>query len=293
MQRATSTLLLAARRANSVPQIARNAATAFTPASHSRPLLNKVYHRSLGLDMAMTINASCQVRGFASKKDSKKGGKGGKKNSSADDDDDDEDTGSRKGKGGKSSGASSGSEMTFDPLDLEKKMGQCLERLKKDFTTMRAGTANPAILDPVMVKVDNKMVPLRDLAQVSIKDAKTLMVNVSDVELITSVEKAIREAGLNLNPIADNKAVKVPVPKPTKEFRESLTKLASASAEKAKTIIRKLRQDGMKELKKDLKSGMSEDENFGLEKKAQTMHDKYIKDIDDALKAKSKEIMSN
>ncbi|KAF9992450.1 hypothetical protein BGZ79_003064 [Entomortierella chlamydospora] len=81
--------------------------------------------------------------------------------------------------------------------------------------------------------------------------------------------------------------------RPTKEFRESLTKLAAANAEKAKTIIRKLRQDGMKELKKDLKAGMSSDENYTLEKKAQTMHDKYIKDIEDALKAKTKEIMSN
>ncbi|KAI8596884.1 ribosome recycling factor [Dissophora ornata] len=183
--------------------------------------------------------------------------------------------------------------MTFDPLDLEKKLGQCLERLKKDFTTMRAGTANPAILDPVMVKLEGKMVPLRDLAQVSIKDAKTLVVSVSDAELTTPIEKAIREAGLNLNPIADNKAVRVPVPKPTKEFRESLTKLASTAAEKAKTIVRKLRQDGMKDLKKDLKAGMSEDKNYTLEQKAQTLHDKYIKDIEDALKAKTKEIMSN
>ncbi|KAF9115165.1 hypothetical protein BGX27_008756 [Mortierella sp. AM989] len=294
MQRATLAFLAATKRINSVQQIAHNAKIALaTPISYSQPLLHRTHNGSLGMNMALSLNASCQIRGYASKKDSKKGGKGGKKNSNSDDDDDDDDSGSHKGKGGKSAGASSGSDMTYDPLDLEKKMGQCLERLKKDFTTMRAGTANPAILDPVMVKVGNKMVPMRDLAQVSIKDAKTLMVNVSDTELITTVEKAIREAGLNLNPIADNKAVKVPIPKPTKEFRESLTKLAAASAEKAKTIIRKLRQDGMKDLKKDLKSGMSADENFTLEKKAQTLHDKHIKDIEDALKAKTKEIMSN
>ncbi|KAF9398601.1 hypothetical protein BGX21_007567 [Mortierella sp. AD011] len=254
MQRATTAFLSTTRRIGSAQQITRNATIALTtPASISKSLFNKVHHGSLGMNMAMALSASFQIRGFASKKDSKKGGKGGKKNSS-DNDDNDEDNGSRKGKGGKSAPVES-TDMSFDPLDLEKKMGQCLERLKKDFTTMRAGTANPAILDPVMVKVENRMVPLRDLAQVSIKDAKTLMVNVSDTELITSVEKAIREAGLNLNPIADNKAVKVPVPKPTKEFRESLTKLAAANAEKAKTIIRKLRQDGMKELKKDLKAG--------------------------------------
>ncbi|KAF9575020.1 hypothetical protein EC968_004517 [Mortierella alpina] len=240
--------------------------------------------------MAMAMAASNQqIRCYA-----KKGGKavkGGKKGSNSDDDDED-DSNSRKGKN-KSSGSVSTGAMSFDPLDLEKKFSQCLERLKKDFTTMRAGTANPAILDPVMVKLEGKMVPLRDLAQVSIKDAKTLTVNVNDNELTAPIERAIREAGLNLNPIADNKAVRVPVPKPTKEFRESLTKMASASTEKAKTIIRKLRQDGMKDLKKDLKAGMSEDENYSLEKKAQTLHDKYIKDAEDALKAKTKEIMAN
>lgn len=85
------------------------------------------------------MSATCPFRGYASKKDNKKGGKGGKKSS----DDDDDDSGRGKGKGGKSAGASAPEEMSFDPLDLEKKMGQCLERLKRDFMTMRAGTANP------------------------------------------------------------------------------------------------------------------------------------------------------
>ncbi|KAF9099356.1 hypothetical protein BGX23_002803 [Mortierella sp. AD031] len=291
MQRATSTLLSATRR---IASINANAAWSMPTRQSTTPLLLRVNNSALvGKNMAMALNAStttCQFRGYASKKDTKKGGKSGKGGKKGDDDDDDDD---RKGKGRSGGGSALAGEMSFDPLDLEKKMGQCLERLKKDFMTMRAGTANPAILDPVSVKVENKMVPLRDLAQVSIKDAKTLMVNVNDVELTGAIEKAIREAGLNLNPIADNKAVRVPVPKPTKEFRESLTKLAAASTEKAKTIIRKLRQDGMKELKKDLKAGMSEDENYALEKKAQTLHDKYIKDAEDALKVKTKEIMAN
>ncbi|KAG0196839.1 hypothetical protein BGX28_009691 [Mortierella sp. GBA30] len=287
MQRASSAILFTARKATTSGLLASYCTGAATfAAPRSAPLFLKSSNGSLRKNMAMAMAASCQVRGYA-----KKGGKGGKGGKKGSNDDDDDDFSSRKGKG-KSSGSSAGA-MSFDLLDLEKKMGQCLERLKKDFITMRAGTANPAILDPVIVKVESKMVPLRDLAQVSIKDAKTLMVNVNDVELTTAIEKAIREAGLNLNPIADNKAVRVPVPKPTKEFRESLTKLASASTEKAKTIIRKLRQDGMKELKKDLKAGMSEDENYSLEKKAQTLHDKFIKDAEDALKAKTKEIVAN
>ncbi|KAG0282952.1 hypothetical protein BGZ96_012667 [Linnemannia gamsii] len=288
MQRATSTLLSVTRRITSANV---NAAWSMSTRQSTPLLLKGNNNAPLVKNMAMALNAStCQFRGYASKKDAKKGGKGGKGGKKGGDDDDEDD---RKGKGKSSGGSAPLGEMSFDLLDLEKKMGQCLERLKKDFMTMRAGTANPAILDPVSVKVENKMVPLRDLAQVSIKDAKTLMVNVNDVELTGAIEKAIREAGLNLNPIAENKAVRVPVPKPTKEFRESLTKLAAASTEKAKTIIRKLRQDGMKELKKDLKSGMSEDENYGLEKKAQTLHDKYIKDAEEALKVKTKEIMAN
>ncbi|KAF9939198.1 hypothetical protein BGZ75_002923 [Mortierella antarctica] len=289
MQRATSAFLIAARGINTSRSLASHLSRAASASSsQSSPLIHSSYNGSLGKNLAMAA-ASQQTRCYA-----KKGGKavkGGKKGSNSDDDDED-DSSSRKGKG-KSSGSASAGAMSFDPLDLEKKFGQCLERLKKDFTTMRAGTANPAILDPVMVKLEGKIVPLRDLAQVSIKDAKTLMVNVNDSELTAPIEKAIRTAGLNLNPIADNKAVRVPVPKPTKEFRESLTKMASASTEKAKTIIRKLRQDGMKDLKKDLKAGMSEDENYNLEKKAQTLHDKYIKDAEDALKAKTKEIMAN
>ncbi|KAF9176694.1 hypothetical protein BGZ50_009836 [Haplosporangium sp. Z 11] len=294
MQRATSAFLIAGSRISPARQLGNTLRNALsTPVSHS-PFALRTTNGSSSKTIAMALTASCQFRGYASKKDAKKGGKGakgGKKGSNSDEEEGD-DSGSRKGKG-KSSGSSAAADMSFDPVELENKMGQCLERLKKDFMTMRAGTANPGILDPVKVKVDNKMVPLRDIAQISIKDAKTLMVNVSDVELITAVEKAIREAGLNLNPIADNKAVRVPVPKPTKEFRESLTKQAAASTEKTKTIIRKLRQDGMKELKKDLKAGMSEDENYTLEKKTQTLHDKYIKDAEDALKAKTKEIMAN
>ncbi|KAF9366005.1 hypothetical protein BGX34_006890 [Mortierella sp. NVP85] len=288
MQRATFAFVNGARRI-AARQIAIGAPGGLPPSiPPSSPLLIRGRQGALPKSWTMILTVPCQSRGYA-----KKGGKGGKggKNSSSSDDEDEEDSSSRKGKG-KNAGSPS-VDLTFDSLELETKMGQCVERLKKEFTTMRTGTANPAILDPVMVKVEKRMVPLRDLAQVSIKDAKTLMVNVNDPELVAAIEKAIREAGLNLNPIADNKAVKVPVPKPTKESREALVKQASVNAEKSKAIIRKLRQDGMKDLKKDLKSGISSDEHYSLEKKAQTLHDKYIKEIEDALKAKTKEIMSN
>jgi hypothetical protein len=110
----------------------------------STPLLLRVNSAApLGKNMAMALNASCQFRGYASKKDAKKGGKGGKGGKKGGDDDDDDTD--RKGKGKNSGGSAPAGEMSFDLLDLEKKMGQCLERLKKDFMTMRAGTANPGI----------------------------------------------------------------------------------------------------------------------------------------------------
>lgn len=139
MQRATSTLLSATRRiASSNFNVACSLST-----RQSTPLLLKGHNTApLAKTMVMALNASTcqQLRGYATKKDAKKGGKGGKGGKKGGDDDDEDD---RKGKGKSSGGSAPSGEMSFDLLDLEKKMGQCLERLKKDFMTMRAGTANP------------------------------------------------------------------------------------------------------------------------------------------------------
>jgi len=118
-----------------------------------------------------------------------------------------------------------------------------------------------------------------------------LLVNVHDPEVVTAVEKAIRVTDLGLNPIVDGKTLKVPIPKQTKEFRENMVKLASKAAEQTKTRIRAARQDGMHELKKD-KAGQSSDEIGKLGRKVQTLTDKYVKDVDDVLKSKTKEIIS-
>ncbi|KAG0226012.1 hypothetical protein BGW41_004429 [Actinomortierella wolfii] len=304
MQRASSSLFSATRRL-AASSVVRSSVGSTSPTLHSTSRLShwttlvtsKQGFTPLTAPVSLTLVHFTQYRGYASKKGGK-GGKGGKKGKNSDDDDEEHDIPAKKGKGGKGGkgGAAADDqdiEFVYDQAAMEKKFGQAVERLKKEFMTMRAGTANPAILDPVMVKVEGNIVPLRDLAQVSIKDAKNLMVFVHEPELSTAIEKAIREAGLNLNPVVDNNAIRVPVPKPTKEFRENLTKLASASTEKTKTVIRNVRKDAMQDLKKDLKNGMSKDENFKLEKKAQEIHDKYIKEAEEALKAKQKEIMAN
>ncbi|KAG0258366.1 hypothetical protein DFQ27_004679 [Actinomortierella ambigua] len=304
MQRAPSTLLFVTRRiaTSSVLRPCVNSASStlhLAPrSSHWAALVFRQQgFTSVTAPLALKVAQHSQCRGYASKKGGK-GGKGGKKGKNDDGDDDEDSVPAKSGKGnkggkGNAAGGDKDIEFVYDQDAMEKKFGQAVERLKKEFMTMRTGTANPAVLDPVMVNVEGNIVPLRDLAQVSIKDAKNLVVFVHEPELSTAIEKAIREAGLNLNPVADNNAIRVPVPKPTKEFRENLTKMASASTEKTKTVIRNLRKDSMQDLKKDLKNGMSKDENFKLEKKAQEIHDKYIKEAEEALRSKQKEIMAN
>ncbi|CAG8446326.1 5861_t:CDS:2 [Diversispora eburnea] len=175
---------------------------------------------------------------------------------------------------------------------IESKANTIIEKLKKEYSTMRIGRANPAILDSVVVPYGGGSAPLKDLAQIVVKDPQTLLVRVHEEEILQAVDKAIRSANLNLNPMIDNKGLKVPIPKITTEYRENMVKTASKMAENAKIKIRLVRQDGLKELKK-IKTGISADEIKGLEKKFQLVIDKSVKDIDEILKAKSKEITTN
>ncbi|KAF7726708.1 hypothetical protein EC973_008482 [Apophysomyces ossiformis] len=179
----------------------------------------------------------------------------------------------------------------FDSTKLDERMISCINSLKEHLASMRLGRANPALLDTVRVRIDNSNYSLRDLAQVTIRDPQTLLVTVHDSDLLSSVDKGIREAGLNLNPVIDNKIIRVPIPKPTKESREKMAKLAQTNGEQAKGKIRLLRQDGMKQLKLDAKQ-QSADETKKLEKTVQTMTDKYNKAIDELIKSKIKEIQS-
>ncbi|ORX99260.1 putative ribosome recycling factor [Basidiobolus meristosporus CBS 931.73] len=158
---------------------------------------------------------------------------------------------------------------------------------------MRIGRANPAILDSVVVPVDEGTFPLNQLAQVVVKDPQNLIVNVYDSETLSAVDKAIRIAGLNLNPVIDNKIIRVPIPKLNKEFRENLIKMAGKTSEKAKMSVRNVRQDALKQVKKEKSNGASEDDIKKLEKKVQAIVDKVSKEIEDIHKAKSNEIMKS
>ncbi|CAJ0647993.1 24539_t:CDS:2 [Entrophospora sp. SA101] len=179
--------------------------------------------------------------------------------------------------------------ISFDMETIQKKTKSLIERLKVEFSRLRIGTANPAILDSITIPYEGRNTVLKDVAQIIIKDPKTLLVNI-----LNEVDKAIRNANLNLNPIIEtNNSIKVPIPKITTEYREDITKVASKIAENSKIKLRLIRQDGMKDLKKDSKKNISSDQIKLLEKSLQLFVDKSVKEIDDVLKAKTKEISGN
>ncbi|CAO0800172.1 unnamed protein product [Mucor circinelloides] len=179
----------------------------------------------------------------------------------------------------------------FNEKQMQEKYEKQISQLKEHLSVMRMGRANPSLLDNVRVRIEHSHFSLKDLAQVTVRDPQTLLVTVHDADYMSAVDKSIREAGLNLNPIIDNKVIKVPIPKPTKESRDKMAKLVSTTGEQAKHKVRSLRQDGMKQLKHDSKH-QSADEIKKLEKTVQNLTDKYNKSIDELLKAKIKEIQS-
>ncbi|CEP07982.1 hypothetical protein [Parasitella parasitica] len=179
----------------------------------------------------------------------------------------------------------------FNEKETLEKFDKLISQLKEHLSVIRMGRANPSLLDNVRVRIEHSHFSLKDLAQVTVRDPQTLLVTVHDADYTSAVDKSIRDAGLNLNPIIDNKAIRVPIPKPSKESRDKMAKLVSTTGEQSKHKVRSLRQDGMKQLKQDYKHH-SADEIKKLEKTVQNLTDKYNKAIDELLKAKIKEIQS-
>ncbi|WP_373473127.1 ribosome recycling factor [Sphingorhabdus lacus] len=181
----------------------------------------------------------------------------------------------------------------YDKADVERRMKGAVESLKSDFSGLRTGRANVTLLDPVVVEVYGSNMPLNQVATVSAPEPRMLTVQVWDRSNITPVEKAIRSAGLGLNPITDGQTLRLPIPDLTEERRRELAKLAGQYAEKAKIAIRNVRRDANDGLKTDEnKKEISEDERKRLETEVQKMTDEMIKAVDDAATHKEKEIMS-
>ena len=180
----------------------------------------------------------------------------------------------------------------FDKADLERRMKGALDTLKNDLNGLRTGRANTSLLDPVTVEVYGAHMPLNQVATVTAPEPRMLSVQVWDRSNVQMVEKAIRSAGLGLNPIVDGQNLRLPIPDLTEERRKELAKLASQYAEKAKIAVRNVRRDGMDGLKTAEKKGdFSEDERKRLEGDVQKLTDKMIADIDNVTAAKEKEIL--
>src|SRR3954467_3896719 len=180
----------------------------------------------------------------------------------------------------------------YDKADLERRMAGAIEALKHDLQGLRTGRASTTLLDPVTVEVYGAQMPINQIATVSVPEPRMLSVQVWDKSNVGPVDKAIRSAGLGLNPIVDGTTLRLPIPDLTEERRKELAKLASQYAEKARIAARNVRRDGMEALKTDEKKHeISQDEHKRLEVEVQKLTDDTIKEIDAAAAAKEKEIL--
>ncbi len=180
----------------------------------------------------------------------------------------------------------------YDKADLERRMNGAVESLKHDLQGLRTGRASTTLLEPVTVEVYGAHMPLAQVATVAAPEPRLLSVTVWDKSNVGPVEKAIRSAGLGLNPITDGQTLRLPIPDLTEERRKELAKLASKYAEAARIAVRNVRRDGNDSLKTDEKKGVfSEDERKRHETEVQKLTDSTIADIDAAASAKEKEIL--
>ena len=179
-----------------------------------------------------------------------------------------------------------------DKADRERRMKGAVEALRHDLGGLRTGRANTTLLDPVVVTVYGSQMPLNQVATVSAPEPRMLTVQVWDKSNVGPVEKAIRSAGLGLNPINDGNTLRLPIPDLTEERRKELAKLAHTYAEKARVAIRNVRRDGIDNLKADeSKKDISEDDRKRGETEVQKLTDELIKSLDDVAAQKEQEIM--
>jgi ribosome recycling factor len=171
-------------------------------------------------------------------------------------------------------------------------MDGAIETLRKEFQGLRTGRASVNLLDPVMVEAYGNPTPLTQVGTVGAPEPRLLTVTVWDKGMVKSVEKAIRESGLGLNPSSDGTLIRIPLPDLNQERRQELSKLAGKYAEQAKVSVRNVRRDGMEMLKRQEKDGdITQDEHRRWSDEVQTLTDNHIKRIDEALQTKEKEIM--
>ena len=181
-----------------------------------------------------------------------------------------------------------------ETLNIAKeKMEKCIAALESEFTTIRAGRANPAVLDKIQVDYYGAMTPINNMAAISVAEARILVIQPWDASSIKAIEKAILASDIGITPTNDGKALRIVFPQLTEERRKELSKQVSKYGEEAKVSIRNIRRDAMDKFKAMKKnSEITEDDMKNCEKDVQNITDKYCDKIDAVCADKEKEIMT-
>lgn len=181
----------------------------------------------------------------------------------------------------------------YSKSELKRRMDKAIQNLQTEFSGLRTGRASVSILDPVVVDAYGSKMPLNQLATINVPEPRMLSVQVWDNSMVKSVEKAIRESGLGLNPQPEGNVIRIPIPDLNEERRQELSRVAGKYAENARIAVRNIRRDGMDTLKQMEKDGdISEDEHKKLSTEVQGLTDDAIKKIDKMLEDKERDIMT-
>ena len=175
---------------------------------------------------------------------------------------------------------------------FETKMEKTCEYLEADFMTIRAGRANPHVLDKIRVDYYGSPTPLQQVGNVTVPEPRMIQIAPWEKSLIKAIEKAIMASDIGITPSNDGNVIRLVFPELTEERRKDLVKEVKKKGEEGKVAIRNIRRDGNDAFKKLAKTEVSEDEIKGLEEELQKLTDKYVKDIDALIDSKSKEIMT-
>ena len=182
--------------------------------------------------------------------------------------------------------------MSSNTKVYEEKMKSSVEHLGRELAAVRAGRANPAVLDKVTVDYYGAPTPIQQVASVAVSEARTLTITPWDRTLLRAISKAIMASDVGINPIDDGQTIRLNFPAPTEERRKQLAKEVSKLGEEAKVAVRNVRREAMDKFKALKKSGeLTEDDQKDLEGKLQKITDKFVKEIDKICESKNKEIM--
>ncbi len=176
--------------------------------------------------------------------------------------------------------------------DLESKMNKCVDSTRSEFASIRTGRATPALLDRIHVEAYGNAVPLKQVAGVSTPDARTLLITAWDKGVVGDIRKAIEKSDLGLTPNIDGTAIRLVIPPLNEERRRDLVKVMKKKAEDGKVAVRNVRHKAHDDLKTQLKNHqITEDDNKRMQDQLQKLTDKFVKEIDNLVVAKEKDIM--